>query len=115
MPGQSGPYRGWFGDVFRLVRRRRRHHLARGRCAYGATIGGQYDNVRWLASDDKPGAVPEKRAGLTFSSTVALRYAYGKGKLAGQSLQAPDFTAVPQAVAISAHEITLHLGSGVYF
>lgn len=82
---------------------------------YGATFGGQYDNVRWLAGDDKPGAVPTKRAGLTFSSTVALRYAYGKGKLAGQSLQAPDFAAVPEAVSISAHELTLHLGSGVYF
>ena len=82
---------------------------------YGATVGGQYDNVRWLASDGKNADGSPKRAGLTFSSTIALRYAYGTGKLVGQSLQAPDFDAFPQAVDLSVHEITLHLGSGVYF
>lgn len=82
---------------------------------YGATLGGQYDSVRWLASDEKAADGTPKRSGLTFSSTVALRYAYGSGKLPGQSLQAPDYTAVTQATDLTVHELTVHLGSGVYF
>jgi len=82
---------------------------------YGATVGGSYDNVRWLASDEKSAGPSARRAGLTFSSTVALRYAYGVGKLPGQSLRQPDYVAVTEAVDLKVHELTLHLGSGVYF
>jgi hypothetical protein len=82
---------------------------------YGATIGGSYDNVRWLAPDEASVASPATRSGLTFSSTVALRYAYGVGKLPGQVLTAPNYTAETRAVELGVHEITLHLGSGVYF
>ncbi|MDB4976283.1 MAG: hypothetical protein JWN48_4624 [Myxococcaceae bacterium] len=81
---------------------------------YGCTVGGQYDSIHWLARE-RPADQGGTRSGLTFSSTVALRYAYGYGKLAGQRLSAPDFAAVERAVDIGVHEITLHLGSGVYF
>jgi hypothetical protein len=77
---------------------------------YGATIGGQYEKVRWLASEGTSG----KKEGLTFSSTLALRYAVGLGKLPGQYLDA-NYAAETRAVDITVHEITVHLGSGVYF
>ncbi len=76
---------------------------------YGATIGGQYEKVRWLASD-----TAGKKEGLTFSSTLALRYAIGVGKLTGPSFD-ENFDAVDRAVKITVNEITVHLGSGVYF
>jgi hypothetical protein len=79
---------------------------------YGATVGGQYETVRWLASH---GGADDKRAGLTFSSTLALRYAVGVGKLPGQRLTMPDYEAITRAVDITVQEITLHLGSGIYF
>jgi hypothetical protein len=83
---------------------------------YGCTLGGQYESVRWLASGQRATSdAPAERPGLTFSSTVAVRYAYGVGKLAGQRLVAPDFVAEARAVDLGVHEITLHLGSGVYF
>ncbi|HEY6881923.1 MAG TPA: hypothetical protein VI299_28035 [Polyangiales bacterium] len=78
---------------------------------YGATLGGQYETVRWIASE---GAAGEKKAGITFSSTLALRYAYGFGKLPGQYLDA-DLNAQTRAVDIRVSEFTVHLGSGVYF
>jgi hypothetical protein len=75
---------------------------------YGGTIGGQYEKVRWLASEDG------KKAGLTFSSTLALRYAIGKGKLPGERLN-EDLDSETRGVGITVNEITVHLGSGVYF
>jgi hypothetical protein len=74
---------------------------------YGGTVGGQYNSVHRLASS-------EKKTSLTFSSTVALRYAIGLGKLPGQYLDA-NLDAQTRAVDITVHEFTLHLGSGVYF
>lgn len=79
---------------------------------YGGTIGGQYDSVKSLAGSGNP---QEPRANLTFSSTLALRYAYGVGRLPGQYLTQPDFEAETRAVDLHVHEFTLHLGSGVYF
>lgn len=79
---------------------------------YGATVGGQYETVRWLASRDGSG---DKRAALTFSSTVALRYAVGFGKLPGERITMPDYESITRAVDITVQEITLHLGSGIYF
>lgn len=79
---------------------------------YGVTLGGQYDTVRWLAGSGNP---QEPRANLTFSSTLAVRYAYGTGKLPGQYLTSPDFESTTRAVDLTVHEFTVHLGSGVYF
>ena len=78
---------------------------------YGATLGAQYENVHLLAGRDKQG---DARAGLTFSSTVALRYAYGTGKEYGLDIDA-DGDIRDRAVAVNVHELTLHLGSGIYF
>lgn len=79
---------------------------------YGATVGAEYQNVRWLASDEPQ---PSKRSGLTFATTVALRYAYGTGKFPGVRLRMPSFDAENVATDIDVHELTLHIGSGVYF
>ncbi len=68
--------------------------------------------MRWLVGGGKHG---EPHAALTFSSTVALRYGYGTGKLPGARVVQPTFDTVQRGVDIDVHEITLHLGSGIYF
>ena len=78
---------------------------------YGGTLGGEYQNQRWLESS--PGET--KRAALTFSSTVALRYAYGTGKFAGTYVPLSNFEIQDAATEIDVHELTLHIGSGLYF
>ncbi|HEX5658959.1 MAG TPA: hypothetical protein VFX59_17315 [Polyangiales bacterium] len=78
---------------------------------YGGTIGGQYEKVRWLASE---GDGSGKKAGLTFSSTLALRYALGKGKVLGERLD-ESLESETRGVGITINELTVHLGSGVYF
>lgn len=79
---------------------------------YGATLGGQYDTIKWLAGSGNP---QEPRANLTFSSTLAVRYAYGTGKVLGQYLSSPDYTSMGRAIDMTVHEFTVHLGSGIYF
>ncbi len=78
---------------------------------YGGTLGGEYQNVRWLESKGQGSA----RSGLTFSTTVAVRYAYGAGKFAGSRLRMPSYDIEAVATDISVHELTLHIGSGLYF
>jgi hypothetical protein len=75
---------------------------------YGGTLGGQYEKVRWLASETG------KKEGLTFSSTLALRYAVGTGKLGGVRFNA-ELAEQDRAVRITVNEVTVHLGSGVAF
>ena len=83
---------------------------------YGGTLGGQYQTVRWLARDASASAAPTgAKPGVTFASTVAVRYAYGSGKLTGQRLTAPSFDPQGNAVEVAVHEVTVHLGSGVSF
>jgi hypothetical protein len=78
---------------------------------YGGTVGVQYENVHLLAGKDREG---QPRGGLTFASTVALRYAYGSGKEYGIDIDSDgDLSGRP--VSMSIHEVTLHLGSGIYF
>jgi hypothetical protein len=79
---------------------------------YGGTAGIQYENVRWLATEDRAG---EPRSGLTFSTTVAVRYAYGSGKFGGLYYGEPDWTQTIRPTNVSIHELTLHIGSGLYF
>ncbi|MET0344409.1 MAG: hypothetical protein ABW252_25575 [Polyangiales bacterium] len=80
---------------------------------YGGTLGVQYENRRMLAP--APGET-EPRHGLTFSSTVALRYAYGSGKESGISFDPNEQSGIAdRAVQATVHEVTLHLGSGLYF
>lgn len=79
---------------------------------YGATLGGEYANVRWLAGE---GAAAGQRSAITFSSTLALRYAYGHGKALGSRLAMPSYEVSEVATDIDVHELTLHIGSGLYF
>jgi hypothetical protein len=78
---------------------------------YGGTVGGQYEKVRWLASEDGSAG---KKAGLTFSSTLALRYAIGIGKVPGERLN-ETLESQTRGVDLTINELTVHLGSGVYF
>ncbi len=59
----------------------------------------------------------DRADGLIFTSTFGLRYAFGSGKLGGQT---GDFRGLgvdppPRVVDITEHEISLHIGSGLLF
>jgi hypothetical protein len=76
----------------------------------GGTLGFQYESAHELAEKD--------RARLTFSTTLAVRYAYGWGDLGG--LRVPSFTTgsliVEQPIVdMRVHEIGVHLGSALFF
>lgn len=76
---------------------------------YGGTLGLQYENRHLLAV--KAG---EPSKGLKFSTTMALRYAYGTGK--EYAFHVTDDGGFEDAgEKIHTHEVTLHIGSGLYF
>jgi len=78
---------------------------------YGATLGLNY--VTALALRRKVGA--DK---VTFSTTVALRYAYGRGQIGGLVVPtvADDLTALRSTpTRLTTHEVGVHLGSSVFF
>ena len=75
---------------------------------YGLSLGFQYWNVRKL---DKS----EAQSKLTFSSTFAVRYAHGRGKVEGTYIDADTGRASATARNIAVDEISLHLGSALYF
>lgn len=72
---------------------------------YGASMGAQISSAYGLRDD--PGRV-------AFSTTIALRYALGKGHVGGLIF---DPSAMPQAheAAVTVHELGLHVGSAVEF
>ena len=76
---------------------------------YGGTVGLTLDNVHALAED-------EDADRIVFSSTVAARYAYGTGEVAGLYV---DYTTedavVPRIGDVEVHEVGLHIGSALYF
>ncbi|MET0341149.1 MAG: hypothetical protein ABW252_09105 [Polyangiales bacterium] len=74
---------------------------------YGGTVGAEYQKTRALAGEPAP------HDALTFSTTVALRYARGSGKVEG--LRFPDLSGPPYLADLTVHELTLHIGSGLYF
>lgn len=76
---------------------------------YGGTLGGEYISVRGANGSNDAGS------GLTFTSTLALRYALGSGRLPGTHLRVETFESEPVGRAITVHELTLHIGSGLYF
>jgi hypothetical protein len=78
---------------------------------YGGTFGGEYQSVRGVSVD----AEGNQNSGLTFATTLALRYAYGRGKVAGQHIALRDGDSETVAQSIRVHELTLHIGSGLYF
>jgi hypothetical protein len=76
----------------------------------GGTAGFQYESAHELKE--------RGRDRLTFSTTLAVRYAYGFGDLSG--LRVPSFTSGPlelqlPVVDIHVHEIGVHLGSALFF
>lgn len=81
---------------------------------YGATAGFELDHEYLLA----PG---QGSSSLSFSSTLALRYAHGSGKLGGAraDLAAPppgEFAGISTPAGPAAvDELNVHVGSAVYF
>jgi hypothetical protein len=80
---------------------------------YGATAGVQLATAHSLErrDDDPP-------RDLVFSTTIALRYAYGIGQVGGLrfDLDAPEESVVTdQPVDGDVHEFSLHLGSAIEF
>jgi hypothetical protein len=81
---------------------------------YGGTAGFELDHEYLLAQG-------QESSSLSFSSTVAVRYARGSGKVGGAraDLAAPapgEFAAITTpAGAASVDELSLHVGSAVYF
>ena len=76
----------------------------------GATAGVQYESAHTLSE--------RGRDRLTFSTTLAVRYAYGWGELSG--LRVPSFAAgtlelTQPPVDVRIHEIGVHLGSALFF
>src|SRR5207237_104288 len=77
---------------------------------YGAMAGVEYRR-RYDVQGPKP-------RGLEFSTTLALRYARGRGSIQGAWIEplvsAPnDYR--PIATDATIHEINLHIGSALYF
>lgn len=76
---------------------------------YGGTVGLQLDNAHDLAEDEDADTI-------VFSSTLALRYAFGKGELGGMFIDfGSENVFETQIIDVAAHEIGVHLGSALYF
>ena len=78
---------------------------------YGATLGFEVTNRYELRPQ-------EPRESLAFSSTVALRYAYGNGRIGAVRVAPPQRLSEEPFFPrnqVRVHEIALHLGSALYF
>ena len=78
---------------------------------YGGTLGVTFDNVHALAEE-------EEADRIVFSSTVAIRYAYGSGEAGDLYVNYdPGATDVvePWIGDLEVHEVGLHIGSALYF
>jgi hypothetical protein len=76
---------------------------------YGGTAGVQYSNVHKLDAS-------ERQQKLTFATTLALRYAHGRGKLEGDYIDIErGYEIRNPAVSIDVDEVSLHIGSALYF
>jgi hypothetical protein len=76
---------------------------------YGGTLGVQYSNVRKLDAS-------EHYQKLTFSTTLATRYAHGFGKLESDYIDTEhDYVVSNPAVDINVDEVSLHIGSALFF
>jgi len=78
---------------------------------YGVSVGIRMDHPHDLA--------PSERArSLVFSTTIALRYAYGAGEVGGAVFErtpAASSPATGSVVDVHVHELGVHLGSTLYF
>lgn len=79
---------------------------------YGGTVGTEYRSELSVvdATTQKP---------LTFSTTLALRYAYGSGEFGAFELPTIDRVGsdgvTPRDTALTSHEVTLHIGTALFF
>jgi hypothetical protein len=77
---------------------------------YGGSVGVRWGK-RYRIQSERPKT-------FEFSSTLALRYAVGRGQTQGLSVAALDGTTEPVQSSwsrIVVHELMLHVGSGFYF
>lgn len=87
---------------------------------YGGMFGVEYRR-RYAQKDERdsdPGMARPKDSGLEFSTTIALRYALGRGTVQGariEPLSAGPIDYQPIATDTTVHELNLHIGSAVYF
>jgi long-subunit fatty acid transport protein len=87
---------------------------------YGGMFGVEYRR-RYAQKDEKdsdPGMAKPKNTGLEFSTTIALRYALGRGTVQGariEPLNAGPIDYQPISTDTTIHELNLHIGSAVYF
>ncbi len=78
---------------------------------YGFTLGVQWESRH--AVKGRPRA-----DGLIFSTTIALRYAYGAGDARGYAYRYPPESSSDQqypTVPVRFHDLGLHIGSSLYF
>jgi hypothetical protein len=78
---------------------------------YGVTVGVRLDHPHDLAASERARTV-------VFSTTLALRYAYGAGDVGGVVFERMPVSSVPAANSVvdtHVHELGVHLGSTVYF
>lgn len=81
---------------------------------YGGTFGLRFDTpVRVIREEDDADEYPD----LRFTTTLALRYAFGVGDIRGLYLRLDDtgLDAGGRVAGIQVHELNLHLGSGLVF
>ena len=81
---------------------------------YGGSVGVRFDTpvgIQREEDDESP------HDDLRFTTTLAFRYAYGVGTIQGLNFELFDSTPTRQEreTRLSAHEINLHLGSGLLF
>ena len=81
--------------------------------SYGGTLGVRYDDVMSLAEG-------EEAPRIRFGTTLALRYAYGRGDVAGLTVApVPDFgdaeVTQTRLSSFRVHEVGIHLGSRLSF
>ncbi len=78
---------------------------------YGASVGLRLDHAHRLLAT-------ERAASVVFSTTLALRYAFGTGQYGGFEFAEQPAGGVPgqnRAVDARVHELGVHLGSTLYF
>ncbi|MGM0578431.1 MAG: OmpP1/FadL family transporter [Myxococcota bacterium] len=76
---------------------------------YGVTTGVHWETAHRLADD-------EETPDFVLSTTVGLRYAYGTGDIGSLLVDfATDEVASFPAESLTVHEVSLHLGSGIWF
>jgi hypothetical protein len=91
-------------------------HISSARIDFTGASGGVEYRRRYSAV--REGDDPRRPRGLEFSTTLALRYAYGHGTIQGAAVE--PLTSAPNdyrpiSTQATVHEINVHIGSALYF